>query len=190
MTNTALQNATPDTLLTSLDTRALLASVYHELRELAHRYLAGEKEHILQPTALVHEAYARLMQDNRCWNDRAHFVATAARTMRRILVDQARRSRTAKRGAGGAHITHNDEIHPAGIQPSLPDLEEALEALRQLDPRQALIVELRFFAGLSIEECVALLGVSRRTVCQDWHLARAWLFDRLRHREECHTAPR
>ena len=171
-----------------LDTPSLLTAVYHELRGLAHRYLASEDNGLLQPTALVHEACARLIQADRCWNDRTHFVATAARTMRRILVDQARRTRAVKRGSGEAHITHNDEVHPGGLEPDLIELDRALDELRDLDHRQALVVELRFFAGLSIDECVRLLGVSRRTVCGDWHMARAWLYERLRDRSHVPVA--
>jgi len=179
----ALETMEPGTQLTGgmpLDTESLLTAVYHELRGLAHRYLASEDAGLLQATALVHEACARLIQADQHWNDRGHFIATAARTMRRILVDQARRTRAVKRGSGEAHITHNDEIHPGGLEPDLIELDRALDELRRLDPRQALVVELRFFAGLTIDECVRLLGVSRRTVCGDWHLARAWLYERLR----------
>jgi RNA polymerase sigma factor (TIGR02999 family) len=170
-----------------IDTQALLVAVYGELKRLAQRYLVGEDDNLFQPTALVHEACARLMQADQQWNDRTHFIATAARTMRRILVDQARRTRAVKRGSGHAHITHNDEIHPGGLEVDLIELDRALHELRGLDPRQALVVELRFFAGCSIDECVNLLGVSRRTVCSDWHLARAWLYDRLRDRTHLAT---
>ncbi|MDJ0837025.1 MAG: ECF-type sigma factor [Acidobacteriota bacterium] len=163
------------------DTRALAGAVYSEMRALANRLLNTENAgHILQPTALVHEAYARLMQDEHSWNDKAHFLATAARTMRRILVDYARRTRALKRGAGEQHVPHNEELHGIESLPYLVALDEALDELNRMDPRQGLVVELRFFAGLNIDECAEVLGISKRTVSNDWQTARAWLYGRLK----------
>ena len=165
----------------NMDTRALAGAVYGELRALANRLLHTEdSNHLFQPTALVHEAYARLMQDERGWNDQAHFLATAARTMRRILVDQARRTRAMKRGSGEQHIQHNEELHSPGNAPCLVALDEALTELNEMDARQGLVVELRFFGGLSIDECAVILDVSKRTVSNDWQMAKAWLYGRLK----------
>jgi RNA polymerase sigma factor (TIGR02999 family) len=154
---------------------ALLPLVYDELRQLAAARLRHERpDHTLQPTALVHEAYLRLAGGAaRPYADRGHFFRVAARAMRQVLVDHARARRTAKRdaAAAGRFVTE-----PAG--PGLDDLlavDTALEKLASLDPRQARVIELRFFAGLGIEETATALGVSPATVKRDWLVARAWL---------------
>jgi RNA polymerase sigma factor (TIGR02999 family) len=160
----------------------LMPLVYAELRRLASIYLHRERPgHTLQPTALVHEAYFRLIDQRRVqWRNRAHFLGVAAQLLRRILVDYARARQTAKRGAGEVTLLLNDEI-VAGAEQNLDlvALDEALGDLEQLDPQQSRIVELRFFAGVSIEETAESLGVSPATVKRDWAVARAWLFRRL-----------
>jgi RNA polymerase sigma factor (TIGR02999 family) len=161
----------------------LLPIVYVELRRQAARLLRRERrEHTLQPTALVHETYLRLIEQRAAdWKNRAQFFAVAATAMRRILVDHARRHGARKRGGSWDRISF-DETRRAW--PGPPDveilaLEEALEELAVLDPAKVRMVELRFFAGLSLEETAAVLGVSESTVTRDWRLARAWLFRRL-----------
>jgi RNA polymerase sigma-70 factor (ECF subfamily) len=160
---------------------ALVALVYDELHRLAHHYMRSEHPgHTLQTTALVNEAYLRLVDVNRVrWQDRAHFFAMAATTMRRILVDHARAQARDKRG-GGVVITSLAADMPAPT----PDvdviaLDEALERLAGIDDQQAKIVELRYFAGLTIEETAAALGVSSGTVKRDWSVAKAWLYREL-----------
>jgi RNA polymerase sigma factor (TIGR02999 family) len=161
----------------------LLPIVYVELRRQAARFLRRERrDHTLQPTALVHETYLRLIEQRAAdWKNRAQFFAVAATAMRRILVDHARRHGARKRGGSWDRISF-DETRRAW--PGPPDveilaLEEALEELAGLDPAKVRMVELRFFAGLSLEETAAVLGVSESTVTRDWRLARAWLFRRL-----------
>jgi len=160
----------------------LMPVVYGELRRLAAIYLHRERPgHTLQPTALVHEAYLRLVDQRRVeWRNRAHFLAVAAQLLRRILVDYARAKQTAKRGAGEIALSFNEAI-AAGAEQNLDlvALDDALSALEQLDPQQSRIVELRFFAGVSIEETAESLGISPATVKRDWAVARAWLFRRL-----------
>jgi RNA polymerase sigma factor (TIGR02999 family) len=162
--------------------RALMDAVYGELRRLAGAYLRRERpDHTLPPTALVHEAYLKLVDQKRVrWQNRAHFFAIAARQMRRILVDHARAHRAEKRG-GSATIPLTD-LDLAGIQPEVDvlELETALEKLAVLDPRQGRLVELRFFAGLTVEETATVLDVAPITVKRDWALARAWLYRELR----------
>ena len=155
--------------------------VYAELRRIARMRLSAERAgHTLQPTALVHEAWLRLMQQHGAnWQNRAQFFAIAAQAMRRILVDHARRRQTDKRNAGEAPITL--ESVEDSIASPVPDqemlaLDAALEQLSSLDPRQARIVELRFFGGLSIEEAATVLDLSPTTVKREWATARAWLF--------------
>jgi len=161
---------------------ALMPVVYAELRRLAAIYLHHERPgHTLQPTALVHEAYLRLIDQRRVqWQNRAHFLGVAAQLLRRVLVDYARARQTAKRGAGAVALTLKDEL-AAGTEQNLDlvALDDALGELEQLDPQQSRIVELRFFAGVSIEETAESLGVSPATVKRDWAVARAWLFRRL-----------
>jgi RNA polymerase sigma-70 factor (ECF subfamily) len=157
-------------------TDELLPLVYAELRDLAARLLRHERpDHTLQPTALVHEAYLRLV-DQRVgtWENRAHFLGIAAQAMRRILVDHARRRATAKRR--GARVTLDEELSPAtGPSVDLLEIDAALERLAALDERQARVVEFRFFGGLNVEETAAALGIGTATVKRDWTLARAWL---------------
>jgi RNA polymerase sigma factor (TIGR02999 family) len=155
------------------------ALLYGELRALAADFLRRERsDHTLQPTALVHEAWIRLSaQAGSPWNDRAHFFAIAAQAMRRILIDHARRRGADKRGGGLQRITLASGITPplASTEVDLLALDDALVRLAALDERQARVVELRFFAGLTVEEVAVALGVSARTVASEWRLARAWL---------------
>jgi RNA polymerase sigma-70 factor, ECF subfamily len=162
--------------------QALTPLVHEELRRLAGRYMAGERPgHILQATALVNEAYVRLVdwKDVR-WQNRAHFFAMAAQIMRRILVDVARTRGRAKRGRGQLHVSLSEAAHvPAGESVDLVALDDALKTLEALDARQSRVVELRFFGGLSLEETAHVLEVSVGTVRRDWSLARAWLYREL-----------
>jgi RNA polymerase sigma factor (TIGR02999 family) len=155
------------------------ALLYSELRALAGDFLGRERsDHTLQPTALVHEAWIRLSaQDGSRWTDRAHFFAIAAQAMRRILIDHARRKRADKRGGDRQRITLASDITPPldSNEVDLLAIDEALGRLAELDARQAQVVELRFFAGLTVEEVGQALGVSARTVASEWRLARAWL---------------
>jgi RNA polymerase sigma factor (TIGR02999 family) len=156
---------------------ALVPLVYNELHGLAHHYLQGERSgHTLQTTALIHEAYVRLVEQGPFQTeDRSHFVALAATLMRQILVDYARRYRAAKRGAD-CTVRLDDEIDPVknpGVD--VLALDDTLNQLAQRDPQQSRIVELRFFAGLTVEETAAVLGISAATVKRDWSMARAWL---------------
>ncbi|HXH06871.1 MAG TPA: sigma-70 family RNA polymerase sigma factor [Vicinamibacterales bacterium] len=159
----------------------LIPLVYDELREIAGRWLRRERTgHTLQPTALVHEAYLRLVDQRRVrWRDRAHFFAVAATTMRRVLVDHARRRGAAKRGGGAATIPIDDEVLGTALAPDILALDEALSALAALDERQVRIVELRVFAGLTIEEAAEVLRLSPSTIKADWSLAKAWLYREL-----------
>lgn len=153
--------------------------VYDELRKLARSHMSGEKPgHTLQSTALAHEAYLRLIgQDRVSWQSRAHFYGIASQMVRRILVDHARAQSAAKRGSGLQAVTLNENLDAAvGANVELLALEEALSKLAQLDPQQARIVELRYFGGLSIEETAEVVGVSPATVKREWVSARAWLY--------------
>ena len=156
---------------------ALMPLLYDELRAIAEGYLRRERPgHTLQPTALVHEAFLKLVdQREASWQNRAHFIGVAAQAMRRILVDHARRRRAAKRD-GGRSITLDEQvaIAPAGVV-DVEWVDEALQRLARLDERQARIVELRFFGGLNVEETAEALGISPATVKRDWVLAKAWL---------------
>ena len=160
----------------------LIPLVYLELRRIAGAQLRGERaDHSLQPTALVHEAYLRLVRvDRMSVNDRAHFLALAAQLMRQVLVDHARRKKAGKRG-GDATIVGIDDLpivtQPAGVD--ILALDEALTEMATFDARQHDIVELKFFAGLSNEEVAEAVSISRATVDREWALARAWLFQRL-----------
>jgi len=159
----------------------LVPIVYEELRRLAHHYMRGERAgHTLQTTALVNEAYVRLAGlDALQWRDRAHFFAMAATLMRRVLVDYARQRGRDKRGPG-VSVTSLDENARAPEPPiDVMALDEALERLVRVDPRQSRIVELRFFAGLSVEETAEVLGISRATVKRDWATAKLWLYNEL-----------
>lgn len=156
----------------------LMPLVYDELRRLAHRYIRREKPgHTLQTSALVNEAYVRLVdQSNIQWESRSHFFGIAACLMRRILVDQARRRNFAKRGGGTIRVSLNEGTAIAQEQSaSVIALDDALKTLEQMDPRKSRIVELRFFGGMSIEETAEALKVSPGTVMREWTFARAWL---------------
>jgi len=157
----------------------LFPIVYDELRRLAASALRRERaDHTLQPTALVHEAFLRLVDvPDAHWHDRSHFVAIAARAMRRVLVDHARGRNALKRGSAEVRVPLDDVDVPSGESGDvdLVALDDVLERLAALDERQARIVELRFFGGLTVDETAALIGSSPRTVKRDWHMARAWL---------------
>jgi RNA polymerase sigma-70 factor (ECF subfamily) len=155
--------------------------VYEEVRRLAQRLMRREHpSHTLQPTALANEAYARLIDSDRVTTqDKGHFLALAARSMRRILVDHARRRNAAKRGGGWDQVTLSDITSNATSPLDLLQLDEALGMLADLDDRKAKVVELRFFAGLSLVEVADTLGTSEATVRADWFVARAWLAARL-----------
>ena len=160
----------------------LIPLVYDELRSLAHRRLAAEHRHdSLQTTALVHEVYLKLVDDTRVTGrGRAYFFAAVSRAMRQILVDRARRRLAVKRGQG-AEVVSLDEDQAAvdAYAAELVDLDEALTRLAERSPRHARVVELRFFAGLNVEQTAEAVGVSPRTVKSDWAMARAWLFSEL-----------
>ena len=182
-----MERETPDLTQVLIDTRdvplakaadQLMPAVYDELRALARNYLHSERAgHTLQPTALVHEAYLRLVDQTRVdWQGRTHFYAVAASMMRRILTDHARMQGRAKRGRGWRRVVL-DELTAASKQEGIDSLalSEALDSLASLDESQARIVELRFFAGLTVEEVAHVLGVSKRKVEGDWTHAKAWL---------------
>jgi RNA polymerase sigma factor (TIGR02999 family) len=157
---------------------ALLPAVYGELHALAERYLRIERpDHTLQPTALVHEAYIRLSAQRHVdWCDRAQFFGVAAQMMRRILVNHAEARNSAKRGGKVTRVTLDESVSWSGEQAlDLVELDESLTALAAFDPRQARVVELRFFAGLGIEETAEVLGISPATVKREWSVAKAWL---------------
>jgi RNA polymerase sigma-70 factor, ECF subfamily len=156
----------------------LMPLVYGELRALAESYLRQERPgHTLGATALVHEAYVRLIGQQAVeWQNRAHFFAIAAQAIRRILVDHARSRETAKRGGDRERVRLDEDVAVQGERDlDLIVLDDSLEKLARLHPRQAQIIELRFFGGLSLKEVAQTLGVSPRTVDGDWHMARAWL---------------
>lgn len=164
----------------------LVPKVYEELRRLAHHYMSQERTgHTLQTTALVHEAYQRLIDTPHVgWNDRTHFFAVCAQLMRRILVDHARSRGYLKRGGGTLAISL-DEATKLAADPSkdLLAVDAALTALAGVDPRKAQVVELRFFGGLTVEETAAVLKVSCDTVHRDWKLAKVWLLRELEGRQ-------
>jgi RNA polymerase sigma factor (TIGR02999 family) len=162
--------------------QALTPLVYDELRRLARRSLRGEREgHTLPATALVHEAFVRLVDGSRVrWQDRAHFFAVAARLMRRVLVDFGRARRSQKRGGSAERVSLDEEIAGGGGRiEDLLAVDAALEALARLDPRKAQVVELRFFGGLTVEESAEALSVSPDTIKRDWKFARVWLMREL-----------
>ena len=157
---------------------ALVDHVYSALRRMADRHMAAERAgHTLTPTALVHEAYLRLVdQESMDWRDRAHFYAIAARVMRRVLIDHARRRIADKRGGGQVFMTLDEKAAvPAASPEAVLELDSALDRLDALSPRQRQVVEMRFFGGMTHEEVAAVLGVSEPTVRRDWRLAQAWL---------------
>jgi RNA polymerase sigma factor (TIGR02999 family) len=161
---------------TALD--GLLPAVYDHLRRIAERELRREQTgHTLNPTALVHEAYLKLVQLERItWQGRVHFFGACAQMMRRILISHARARKSEKRGAGVAHASLDDVIVAVSERPdALLALDEALDRLAALDPRKAKVVEYRYFAGMEIEEVAEVMGASAATVKRDWTAARAWL---------------
>jgi len=167
----------------------LLPLVYDELRRQADRYLHRERsDHTLQATALVHEAYLRLIDQKVSWANRAHFFGVAAEMMRRILIDHARSRQAAKRGSGGIKISLDDVLDLSDERAAdLIALDDALKALADFDPQKARVVELRFFGGLSIEETAAVLGVGTATITRQWRLAKAWLYHELSKTEQEQT---
>ena len=164
----------------------LLPLVYQELHRLAKSYMRRERpDHTLQATALINEAYVRLAQDDVDWNSRAHFIGVAANVMRRVLVDHARSRSAEHRGGAWQRVELQDDLAISTEQlDEVLALDVALTRLEQHNPRQARVVELRYFAGLPVAEIAALLGVAPRSVKRDWALARIWLFHELRPGEE------
>ena len=159
----------------------LLPAVQPELRRIARRHMAGERRgHVLQPTALVNEAYLRLASKDVQWQGRAHFFAVAAQVMRHVLVDYARERARAKRGGGAFRISLSDAENLAKPrQADVVALDDALNALEKFDRRKSQVIELKFFGGLSLQETADVLHVSVGTVRRDWSLARAWLYREL-----------
>jgi RNA polymerase sigma factor (TIGR02999 family) len=156
--------------------------VYDELHRLARRYMSRErKDHTLQTTALINEAYVRLVdQKNVHWANRSHFFAISAQIMRRILIDHARRHAYAKRGGGAQQVSLDEAAAVTrGIGSEMIRLDEALKMLAEMDPRRSQVVELRYFGGLNNEEIAGVLHVSENTVTRDWNMARAWLYQQL-----------
>ena len=168
----------------------LMPVVHQELRRIARRHMAGERSgHTLQTTALVNEAYLRLVGSQKVrWQDRAHFFSLAARLMRRILIEAARTRMAAKRGGGALRVTFDEAIPVAAKDSEFVALDEALQKLALQDARKARVVELRFFAGLSVEETAHVLEVSEQTIHRDWRLARSWLLRELKHQAGDETA--
>jgi len=156
----------------------LFPLVYEELRRMAHAQLRRERPgHTLGTTGLVHETYVRLVDQTRVeWRDRGHFFVAAAWAMRRILVDYARRNRTARRGGGSVRLTLNEDLPAAERGEMLLALDEALDRLAALDRRLSQVVECRYFGGLTEQETADALGVTRRTIQRDWAKARGWLY--------------
>ena len=171
------------------DLETALVELYDELRQIAAGYLRRERaDHTLQPTALVHEAYGRLVDQSVVpWSDAAHFRAIAARVMRQVLVDSARKHGAAKRGGDRVRVTLSGQETPDGRPPEteqlidMLELDERLKELHAHDERKARVIELVFFGGMTRDEAAALLGVSRKTVDADWYMARAWLGRALGH---------
>lgn len=167
---------------TALD--RLTPLVYDELRRIAHRYVRRERNgHTLETTALVNEAYVRLAgSKNIAWENRSHFFAATAQVMRHVLIDHARKRLYAKRGGDIQHVPLDEAVSQMTSQRAdeLMVLNEALDELAKLDPRKARVVEMRYFAGLSLEETAEVLNISLMTVRRDWRAAKAWLFRRMR----------
>lgn len=165
----------------------LMPLVYAELKKLAIHYMNNERDgHTLQPTALVNEAYIKLVDHTRInWKSRSHFIGVAAQLMRQVLIDHARQQQALKRGGKAKQFIELDENHVFSPVQSdvLLDLDDALERLATLDKRQCEIVTLRFFGGLSVEETAEVLGIAPRTVKLHWSLARAWLHREMRNKE-------
>jgi RNA polymerase sigma factor (TIGR02999 family) len=175
-TNEGMADARAD-----LDAQQLAPLVYDELRRLAAAYMRRERPgQALQATALVHEVYLRLATTGAPWHDKRHFVGIAARSMRQILVERARARGAQKRWGGMNRVSISDSLAlAADPEPMLPPLDEALTRLEAIDPEQAKIVELRYFAGLSVEDAADALDISPATLKRRWALARAWLFREL-----------
>jgi RNA polymerase sigma factor (TIGR02999 family) len=170
---------------------SLIPLVYEEMRRLAHRELRGENANgTLATTALVHEAYLRMIDQNRArLESRGHFLNVAAQMMRRVLVDAARKRRAGKRGHGVAPIALDDAPEPRiELGEDLLDLDEALTRLEALDPQLSRVVELRYFAGLTLEETAGVLGISTTAAWREWNTARAWLFAELNRRPPSSTS--
>lgn len=166
---------------------ALLPQVYQELRRLAGKYMARERNgHTLQPTALVNEAFLKISRAKGIeWQNREHFFAIAAQAMRRILTDHAKAKYAKKRGGDNIKISFDEKMHWADhTHPDFVALDEALTELEQLNERQARVVELRYYAGLNVEEAAQVLGTSAATVKRDWSVAKAWLFNKLNERDK------
>lgn len=179
---TALLNRWRDGDAAALD--RLIELVHNELHRVAHRLMRGERaDHILQTSALINEAYLRLIDQRRAsFNNRAHFLAVSAQIMRRILVDYARSRDYAKRGGRAVHVPVEDiAVAAPERSPDLVALDEALSLLAKEDPRKARVVELRYFAGLTVEQIGEVLEIAPATVMRDWSFARAWLRRRLQH---------
>jgi RNA polymerase sigma factor (TIGR02999 family) len=160
----------------------VMRAVYQELRRMADHYLRLERpDHTLQPTALVHEAYLRLIDQRKVsWQNRAHFFGVAAQMMRRILVDHARTKQRGKRGGAARKLSLDEVMNLSqGRAADLVALDDALKALAEIDPRKSQVVELRFFGGLSVEETAEVLDVSPQTVLRDWKMAKAWLYQEM-----------
>lgn len=161
---------------------ALVPLVYAELRRLAHRKMLGERaNHPLQTTALVHEAYLKLIDGNRVrWQNRTHFFSVAAQLMRRVLVDLARTRGAQKRGGDVAQLPFDEARDaPSKRRTDFVALDDALTSLAEIDPRKARVVELRYFGGLTLEETAEVMGISSDTVMRDWKMARLWLLKAL-----------
>ena len=161
----------------------LMMAIHGELRRLAAAHLRRERDdHTLQATALVNEAFLRLVQHTSCsWENRTHFFAIASTMMRRVLVDYARKRNRAKRGGGEAMHELDEEMFLSNQRSDdILELDEALDRLSRLEPRQTRVIELRFFGGLTVEQSAEVLGVSPRTVKNDWNVARAWLHRQLK----------
>lgn len=156
--------------------------VYRELKKIAEGYLRRERaNHSLQPTALAHEAYIKLIDQQQVrWQNRAHFYGIAAQAMRRILVDHARTRLAEKRGCGGATVSLDEVVDVSDERADqLVALDEALKTLAELDPQQSRVVELKYFGGMTLEETAEVLSVSRATVIREWQMAKAWLYGEL-----------
>jgi RNA polymerase sigma-70 factor, ECF subfamily len=163
----------------------LLPIVYSELHRLAKSYMSRERrDHTLQPTALINQAYLRIAQQEHMeWQNHAHFIGFAANVMRRVLVDHARERNAAMRGGGRMRVELDDGIAASPeTSAEILQLEEALTRLEQLNPRQAQVVEMRYFGGLSVEEVASILGIAPRSVKRDWALARMWLYQEIQKR--------
>lgn len=159
----------------------LLPLVYKELHRLAKSYMHRErKDHTLQPTALINEAYLRLAREDIAWQNREHFIGVAAKVMRRVLVDHARAHNAAIRGGGIMRVELDENLVTSRERSNeVLLLDNALTKLEELDPRQAKVVEFRYFGGLSIEQVAGILGIAPRTVKRDWALARIWLYKQI-----------